>query len=109
MSYKLRFSKLAVRDMENVLIYTLNHFGERKHREYRELLKQALKEMAANPRRWPARQRPEIHRDAWTFHIERRGKKARHFFLYRIYDDFVEIGRLLHDSMDIEEHSSGFE
>jgi toxin ParE1/3/4 len=38
-------------------------------------------------------------------HLGRRGKPARHLFLYRIRDGrFVDIARLLHDSMEIERH-----
>jgi toxin ParE1/3/4 len=108
---KLRFSKDAVADIEQVLNHTLRRFGAIKHSQYKELIRKALAEIAANPSGWPAQQRPEIHRDARVFHIGRRGKPARHFFLYRIAgDEFVDIGRLLHDSMDIRLHSpDGFE
>jgi len=61
--------------------------------------------MAANPSRPPAKRRPELHRDMLSFHIARHGKRARHFFIYRVIGSrFVDVGRLLHDSMDIERH-----
>ena len=44
--------------------------------------------------------RPEIHSDAWTYHIARLGRRARHLFLYRIRDT-VEVARFLYDAMDL--------
>jgi len=100
---KLRFSNRAIQDIEQVLAYTLTQFGDSKYEEYKELIRKALTDIAADPNRRPARRRPELHRDAWTFHIARRGKRARHFFLYRVMgEEFIDVGRLLHDSMDLE-------
>jgi toxin ParE1/3/4 len=105
MTFELRFSPRAVRDIENVLSHTLTRFGEKKYAEYQSLIRQALVDIAADPNSRPAKQRPELHRDARTFHIARPGKRARHFFLYRIAaDNFIDIGRLLHDSMDLRRH-----
>jgi toxin ParE1/3/4 len=105
MSFTLRFSPRAVQDIEDVLAYTAGQFGLRKYDEYRELIRQALADLAADPSRPPARCRPELQKEAWTFHIARRGRRARHFFIYRIVGSrYVDIGRLLHDSMDIQRH-----
>lgn len=103
MTFQIRISKQAQSDIEEVLAWTLREFGERKYDEYRALLKQALIELAGDPE--SARRRPELHKSSRTFHIARRGKRARHFFLLRIADDgVVEIGRLLYDGMDLAEH-----
>jgi toxin ParE1/3/4 len=111
MRHKLRFSRAAIRDMEAVLAYTLERFGERKCEQYKFLIRQALADVAADPHHHNARHRPEIHPDARTFHISRRGKPARHFLLYRITaEHYVDIGRLLHDSMELNRHlPDGFE
>jgi toxin ParE1/3/4 len=108
---KLRISKLAIRDIENVLAYTIRQFGERKQREYQQLIRRALSDIAADPDRLPAKPRVDIHPDARTFHIARPGRPARHFFLFRLAgSEFVDIGRLLHDSMDLRQHlPPGFE
>jgi toxin ParE1/3/4 len=103
--YRLRISKLAVADIRQVLVWTHGLFGMRKHLEYKELIRQALHEIATSPTDWPEKHRPEIDPDAWTFHIARRGKRARHFFLYRtVEENFVDIGRFLHDSMELRRH-----
>jgi len=65
----------------------------------------ALKDIAADPDQYPATSRDEIHPDARTFHIARKGQRARHFFLFRIKDDeYIEMARLLHDSMELSNH-----
>lgn len=97
MSHTLRISNRAARDIEEVLAYTLAQFGARKRAEYRALIRDALADIAADPHRAPAKHRPELHPGARTFHIARRGKRARHFLLYRVIgDEFVDVGRLLH-------------
>jgi toxin ParE1/3/4 len=108
---KLRFSKPAAQDIEDVLAYTRAHFGDKKHKEYKELILLALSDISIDPNRRPARKRPEIHPDARIFHIARPGKQARHFFLFRVTNDlFIDIARLLHDSMELERHlPDGFE
>jgi toxin ParE1/3/4 len=97
--------------MEAVLAYTLEHFGERKCEQYKSLIRQALADIAADPHRPGAKHRPEIHTEARTFHISRRGKPARHIMLYRITGEhYVDVGRLLHDSMELNRHlPDGFE
>jgi plasmid stabilization system protein ParE len=66
-----------------------------------ELIRLALEELAENAE--AGKRRPEIYPDAWTYHIGKRGMKARHLFLYRIRKT-VEIARFLYDSMDLPDH-----
>jgi len=71
-----------------VLDYTLERFGETKYLDYRDLIRLALRTLEV------------IHPDAWTYHIARPGRRARHLFLYRIRD-VVEVVRFLYDAMDL--------
>jgi plasmid stabilization system protein ParE len=82
----------------DVLSYTLEEFGEAKYFDYRDLIDLALKTLEGTP--MAGKRRPEIHPDAWTHHIGRPGRKARHLFLYRIRD-VVEVSRFLYDAMDL--------
>jgi plasmid stabilization system protein ParE len=82
----------------DVLEFTLEQFGEAKYLEYRELISLALTTLEATPT--AGKPRPEIHPDAWTYHIARPGRKARHLFLYRIRA-VAEIARFLYDAMDL--------
>jgi toxin ParE1/3/4 len=78
-------------------------------------LTQAIRDVAAHPQIAGSARRPEIAASARTYHHihsrERvagnvgRVRRPRHFLLYRVRPiDTVEIGRLLHDSMDLSRH-----
>ena len=82
----------------DVLAYTLREFGEAKYLEYRDLIGLALKTLEADPS--AGKHRLDIHPDAWTYHIARPGRKARHLLLYRIRAT-VEVARFLYDVMDL--------
>lgn len=51
----------------DVLEYTLERFGEAKYLEYRDLVHLTLTTLKMNPTH--GKRRPEIHADAWTYHI----------------------------------------
>jgi toxin ParE1/3/4 len=103
--WKIRVSRQAAEDIEGVLSRTLEQFGEGKYSQYQELIHDAFAALKEDPMGPPAKRRPEIHRDAMTFHIGQRGRRARHFLLYRVMDGgFVEIARFLHDAMEPRRH-----
>jgi toxin ParE1/3/4 len=95
---RIVLSPRADEQIIDVLAFTLARFGEVKYLDYLGLIGTALETLEARPT--AGKQRPEIHPDAWTFHIARRGRRARHLFLYRIRAE-VEIARFLYDSMDL--------
>jgi toxin ParE1/3/4 len=75
----------------------------------------AIRDVAAAPERAGSHDRPEIATSARTYHLRHSrdhvgaaiGKvhHPRHFLLYRLLNDGrVEIGRLLHDSVDLKRH-----
>lgn len=113
--HPLAISPAAQRDIGSVLAWTHEHFGERARLRYEALLVQAISDVAANPDLPGSSHRDEIARNAKTYHLEHskhrvsrrlgRAKKPRHFLLYRVRGDGrVEIGRVLHDSMDLPIH-----
>jgi toxin ParE1/3/4 len=105
MSFQLRLSNRAVQDIEEILRFTLTHFGEYKYTAYAQLIADALSEIAADPNGPRSKRRPEIHPDVLTIHLSRRGNRARHFILYRVVNDkYIEVARLLHDSMEVRRH-----
>ena len=105
MRFSLRFLKDASDDIDNVLKHTFDHFGDEQLELYKRLIRAALADISTNPNSPKAKRRPELHRDARTFHIARRGGNARHFILFRFVDDrVIEVGRVLHDSMDLRRH-----
>jgi toxin ParE1/3/4 len=112
---KFVLSPAAETDIEDVLAWTHEHFGEAARLRYEELLAQAILDVAANPERPGSTSRPELSEAARTYHLyhsrnnvspaANRVKRPRHFLLFRIADTgSVEIGRVLHDSMDLARH-----
>jgi toxin ParE1/3/4 len=79
------------------------------------LLVRAILDVASDPDLPGSSRRPEIAATARTYHLIHsrnhvatkvgRVKRPRHFLLYRTRPDgIVEIGRVLHESMDLAKH-----
>ena len=108
--YTVRLTGPAKRDLSGLMEWTAQEFGERAALRYDTLIKQALKDIGADPERPGSKQRPEIMvRGARTYHLDLsrnrvRGSKVkgpRHFLLYRRRDDgVIEVARILHDGRD---------
>lgn len=102
-------------DIREALIWSEERFGERAAARYRDLLKQALRDIAADPERPGSRKRPELGRKICSYHLFFSRDRARsqmgvvrnprHFVIYRRCDkDMIEIVRILHDARDLERH-----
>lgn len=110
----MRLTGPAKRDLSGLMEWTVQEFGERAALRYDALIKQALKDIGADPERPGSKERPEIMvRGARTYHLEfsrnrvsgSKVKKPRHFLLYRCRDDgVVEVARILHDGRDLQRH-----
>jgi toxin ParE1/3/4 len=105
----------AERDIDAVLLWSYHEFGERAMDRYSALLARAIRDVAADPQLAGSAHRREIAASARTYHLVHsrdrvaakvgRVRRPRHFLLYRVRpDDTVEIGRVLHDSMDVSRH-----
>ena len=78
------------------------------------LIKQAVRDIGADPERPGSKERPEIMIEgARTYHLEfSRGrvsgpgvKEPRHFLLYRRREDgLIEVARILHEGRDLQRH-----
>lgn len=96
-------SPRAKQDIADVLRYTKDRWGQGQARKYRELIRAALKAIAADPE--CGTQRFTVRPDVWGYHIKQPDQNARHIVFYRIArSGTVEIVRLLHDSMDFGRH-----
>lgn len=110
-----RLSPSAEQDIEAILAWTHRKFGEQVRLRYEELLVQAILDLADEPSRVGSAARPELAKGAFTYHLRHsrdhvsrsigRISKPWHFLLYRFAaDGCLEIGRVLHDSMDLARH-----
>lgn len=103
---------VAEEDIVKILAWSHEHFGEQARLRYEALLTQAIVDLAENPERAGSISREELADGARTYHLwhsRQRSEKTigkvampRHFFLFRLNaEGEIEIGRVLHDSMDL--------
>ena len=107
-------SASAEQDIESILSWTQDELGEPARMRYEALLAQAMIDLAENPHRAGSHARPEIVPLACTYHLSHsrkrvktsigRVKKPRHIILFRVRGGSLEIGRVLHDSMELARH-----
>jgi toxin ParE1/3/4 len=103
--WRVRFAAAAERDFANILRWTRKNFDAQQARIYRETMTLAIRELAQGPDLRGSRRRDDIMPGLRMLHVARHGRPGRHFLLYRILDPrIIEIGRILHDSMDARLH-----
>ena len=103
--WRVRLSEAADRDFAAILQWTLVEFGRRQASVYRRTLIAALTDLSNDPYLPDSHPRDEIHVGLRSLHVARKGRRGRHFVLYRIVDDVtIDIVRILHDAMDLGRH-----
>ena len=104
-TWRVRLSALAELDFANIISWTAENFGAGQARIYRDTLVTAIGELARNPQVAGSKARDDIMPGLRTLHVARQGRRGRHLLLYRIREGHVvEIGRILHDQMELELH-----
>lgn len=92
---KYRFTNKAVYDLTQIWNYTLNKWSEDQADRYYHMLLENCKEVANNPEL--GKNYSGVIEDLFGF------KAGRHIIFYRkIEDTEIEITRILHEQMDIE-------
>lgn len=87
----------AIEDLESIDDYTVRTWDADQADRYLAMLWATFEQIAKDPTRWHLR--PELHPDC------RICLAGRHAILFRVRDDRVEIGRVLHDAMDFPRHT----
>jgi toxin ParE1/3/4 len=113
---RLRLSAAAHADIIGILAHTERQFGALARLRYEALIVDGLRAVASDPARIGSHDRPEVGPDTRTYHLwhirnEAAGRgaivrKPRHLILYRVRGDAIEIGRILHDSMELIRHGT---
>ncbi len=93
----VRLAQAAIEDLESIDDYTVRTWDADQADRYLDMLWATFEQIAKDPTRW--RLRPELHPDC------RICLAGRHAILFRVRDDRVEIGRVLHDAMDFPRHT----
>ena len=106
-AWDVRLSFAAEADLENIVFWTADQFGEKQARAYESVLKSALSSLREGPTVAGARPRPEIARGLYSIHAATGSRRARHFIFFHVVNDSrIEVVRVLHDGMDFKRHLS---
>jgi len=111
-AWTLEITAPARRDIADILRHSLDEFGAAAELRYNALLKQALRDLKADPARAGVSQRPGLPDDIHLYHLngsrERTAaevvKTPRHFVAFRLAAARIEVLRILHDSRDLARH-----
>ena len=106
--WAVRLAAAAEADFKEILRWTVDQFGETQARSYAETIAAALSDLAAGPTVAGARRRDDILEGIFTLHVARKGRKGRHFVMFRVARapdrEVIEVLRLLHDARDLQRH-----
>ena len=108
----VRLTRAAQRDVLAIRNWTRKKFGKPAAARYEALIEQAVEDIGVNPERKGSSEPagfPGVHVYHLTFSRNNvagaRVREPRHFLLFRRRaEGFVEVGRILHDSFDLEQH-----
>jgi toxin ParE1/3/4 len=111
---RYRLSDAAQADVIDILAWTQERFGEGARLRYESLIVAEFRDVAAQPDRPGSIARPELGAGARSWHLrlsrERTTagagvvRRPRHFFVYRCELTLLEVGRVLHDAMELARH-----
>jgi toxin ParE1/3/4 len=106
-AWSVRLSSAAQSDYQDILDWTAEHFGEAQSDTYAITLDDAIDALSSGTHAVGVREisgAPGLY----LIHVARRGRKGRHFLIFRTNrrksGEFIEVLRILHDSMDLARH-----
>jgi toxin ParE1/3/4 len=106
--WAVRLNASAEEDFRQIVQWTAGQFGSAQARDYANTLSATPEALAAGPAVPGARKRPDIAAGLWAIHVTRRGRKGRHFVLFRAGrptgSQMIDVLRILHDAMDLPRH-----
>lgn len=91
-----RLSKQADEDLLSIFRYTYDTWGEEQVWIYLSLLEAARDQLTGNPFLPGSKPREDLAVGCRVF------RAGKHYIVYRIKDEYLEIARILHESMDFE-------
>lgn len=106
--WHVQLGATAQEDYQDILQWTVDQFGLDHARTYADTLIIALEDLCAGPEILGVKERSEIGPNIYTLHVARKGRKGRHFVMFRVghtqEGDVIDVLRILHDSMDLQRH-----
>jgi len=111
---QIELAQAAIADIDAILDWSVEQFGNDGMHRYRLLIGAALTKLSQDPKPVGSKSAEDILPGLFRYHIRhsrmaiepamKRVKRPRHFIIYRFNDECIEVVRLLHDSMDLERH-----
>ncbi|HKK32158.1 MAG TPA: type II toxin-antitoxin system RelE/ParE family toxin [Desulfomicrobiaceae bacterium] len=102
--WTLRLSAQADLDIMEILAWTTEYFGASQAETYAETITSALEHLTQGPTVLGVKNREDIAPGIRSLHVARAGRKGRHMIIFRTAPPFVDVLRILHDSMDMAIH-----
>jgi toxin ParE1/3/4 len=105
----VRLSSAAESDFREILRWTRDVFGGAQAATYAATVSSAVAALSGGPSIPGARPRPDVGEGLFTLHVARKGRKGRHFVLFRVSPGSgrtIDVLRLLHEAMDLPRHVS---
>jgi len=102
----VRLTRAAEDDFAGILRWTAENFGKAQARTYARTLNGTLTELTQGTDTVGCRLREDIGPGFHTLHVAHKGRKGRHFVVFRVdaATKVIDVLRLLHDSMDLPRH-----
>jgi toxin ParE1/3/4 len=101
----LRFTRRADADLDQVLRWTAQRFGEDQAERYRGQILETIRHIVEAPFGQRTRARDDVLPGLSTAHVRTAGRRGRHVVLFRVpADGGIVVTRLLHDAMDLARH-----
>jgi toxin ParE1/3/4 len=111
---EVRIAATALYDIGDIWMWTVERFGHVVALRYETLIGQAIADLADDPARPGAKERPDLLPGIWLYHLafsrshvrgDQTVKSPRHFVIFRhLQPGSIEIIRILHDSRDLGRH-----
>lgn len=112
--FRYRLSEAAQGDIVDILAWTHERFGEPARLRCDSLTVAALRDVATAPERPGSLARPELGARVRSWHLRlsrahvepgvNAVRRPRNFLVYRFEPGLVEVGRVLHDAMELAQH-----
>ncbi|MBI5120168.1 MAG: type II toxin-antitoxin system RelE/ParE family toxin [Rhodospirillales bacterium] len=106
--WRIRLSAAANADFCAILGWTAERFGRDQAGIYADILGQALEDLMQGPEIEGVWKRSDIGKDIRLLHVARKGRKGRHFVMFRALKSAspptIDVLRLLHGQMDLSSH-----
>jgi toxin ParE1/3/4 len=95
---KLHLSPASAEDLENILQFTLDSWGEKQFEIYLSYFQEAFSAIQEDPKCLSSQRRDEIFKKCRSI------RSGHHIVFYRLRNKNIEIIRILHEKMDFSRH-----